>query len=149
MTSVEEAFFLSKMYVCLSVGYLTYQQQASESHGLICSDKRTYFYTEVEVADQAFYLTRSQYTDTRSTSPNADPISPGAWQGSHWSAKFEVTGMTRPGKNAQGASGNRAKRSISSSNSILTPNQPVPALTLYRQAPGWVTNGVPNLKSPV
>ena len=23
---------------------------------------------------------------------------PGAWQGSNWSANFEVTGMTRPGK---------------------------------------------------
>ena len=32
------------------------------------------------------------------TSPSADPITPGARQGSHWSAKFEVTGMTRPGK---------------------------------------------------
>ena len=32
------------------------------------------------------------------TSPSADPIMPGAWQGSHWSANFEVTGMTRPWK---------------------------------------------------
>ena len=32
------------------------------------------------------------------TSPSADPIPPGAWQGSHWSANVEVTGMTRPGK---------------------------------------------------
>ena len=54
--------------------------------------------TEVEVADQIFYLTQSQYTDTGLTSPSTDPIMPGAWQGSHWSANFEVTGMTRPGK---------------------------------------------------
>ena len=33
-----------------------------------------------------------------------DPITPGAWEGSHWSAKFEFTGMTRPRKNP-GASG--------------------------------------------
>ena len=36
-----------------------------------------------EVADPTFYLTRSQYTDTGLTSFGADPITPGAWQGSH------------------------------------------------------------------
>ena len=36
-----------------------------------------------KVADQTFYLTQSQYTDTTPTSPSADPITPGAWQGSH------------------------------------------------------------------
>ena len=58
----------------------------------------TYWHTETEVADQTFYLTQSQYTDNGPTSPCTDPIMPGAWQGSHWSANFEVTGMTRPGK---------------------------------------------------
>ena len=53
---------------------------------------------EIQVADPTFYLTQSQYTDTGPTSPSADPITPGAWQGSHWSANFEVTGMTRPRK---------------------------------------------------
>ena len=48
---------------------------------------------------QTFYLTQSQYTDTGPTSPSADPITPGAWQGSHWSANVCVTGMTRPWKN--------------------------------------------------
>ena len=43
---------------------------------------------EIEVADQSFYLTQSQYTDTVPTSPSTDPIMPGAWQGSHWSANF-------------------------------------------------------------
>ena len=52
----------------------------------------------LEVADQTFSLTQSQYTDTGPTSPSADPITPGAWQSSHWSSDFEVTGMTRPGK---------------------------------------------------
>ena len=55
-------------------------------------------HTEIEVADPTFYLTRLQYTDTGSTSPSADPTTPGAWQGSHWNANLEVTGMTRPGK---------------------------------------------------
>ena len=33
---------------------------------------------------KAFHLTQSQYTDTGPTSPRTDPITPGAWQGSHW-----------------------------------------------------------------
>ena len=74
--------------VCLLVGCLTSQQQASASQGRICSDKFTCCHTEIEVADQTFYLTQSQYTDTGPTSRSADPISPGAWQGSHWSANF-------------------------------------------------------------
>ena len=37
---------------------------------------------------KTFYLTQSQYTDTGPTSASADPIMPGAWQGSHWSANF-------------------------------------------------------------
>ena len=80
------------------VGRLTSQQQASVSQGRICSDSFTCCHTEIEVADQTFYLTQSQYTDTRPTSPSNDPIKPGAWQGSQWSANFKVTGMTRPGK---------------------------------------------------
>ena len=80
------------------VGCLTSQQQASVSQGWICSDNFTCCHTEIEVADQTFYLTQLQYTDTGPTSPSADPIMPGAWQGSHWSANFSVTGMTRPGK---------------------------------------------------
>ena len=59
-------------------------------------------HTEIEVADQTFHLTQSQYTDTGPTSPSTDPISPGAWKGSHWSANFEVTGMTRPGNSIRG-----------------------------------------------
>ena len=54
--------------------------------------------TQIQVADPTFYLTQSQYTDTGPTSPSADPIMPGTWQGIHWSANFEVTGMTRHGK---------------------------------------------------
>ena len=78
---------------CLFVCCLTSQQHASVSEGRICTDKFTCCHTEIEVADPTFYLTQSQYTDTRPTSP---PIMPGAWQGNNWSANFEVTGMTRP-----------------------------------------------------
>ena len=94
--------------VCLLVDCLTSQQQASVSQGRICTDDFTCCHTEIEAADQTFHLTQSQYTDTRPNSPSADPITPGAWQGSHWSANFEVTGMTRPRKNP-GASGIRTR----------------------------------------
>ena len=83
------------------VGCLTSQQQASVSQGRICEDNVTCCHTEIQVADPTVYLTQSQYTDTGLTSPSADPITPGAWQGSHWSANFEVTGMTRPRKNSR------------------------------------------------
>ena len=73
---------------CWLVGCLTSQQHASVSQGRICSDNFTCCHTEIQVADQTFYLTQSQYTDTGPTSPSADPITPGAWQGSHWSANF-------------------------------------------------------------
>ena len=90
------------------VGCLTSQQHASVSQGRICSDKFTCCHTEIQVADQTFHLTQSQYTDTGPTSPSADPTTPDAWQGSHRSANFEVTGMTRPRKNP-GASGIRTR----------------------------------------
>ena len=69
---------------CLLVGCLTSQQHASVSQGRVCSDNCTCCHTEIEVADQTFHLTQSQYTDTGPTSPSTDPITPGAWQGSHW-----------------------------------------------------------------
>ena len=69
----------------LSVGCLTSQQHASVSQERICSNNFTCCHTEIKVADQTLHLTQSQYTDT---SPSTDPISPGAWQGSPWSANF-------------------------------------------------------------
>ena len=76
-----------KVFVCcLLVGCLTSQQHASVSQGRICTDNFTCCHTEIEAADQTFHLTQSQYTDTGPTSPSADPITPGAWQGSHWTA---------------------------------------------------------------
>ena len=92
----------------LLVGCLTSQQHASVSQEQICSDNFTCCHTEIEVADQTFHLTQSQYTDTGLTSPSTDPITPGAWQGSHWSAIIQDTGMTRPPKNP-GASGIRTR----------------------------------------
>ena len=70
------------------------QQHASVSESRSGSGKFTCCHTEVEVADQTFYLTQSQYTDTRPSNPSADPMMPGAWQGSRWSVNFEVTGVT-------------------------------------------------------
>ena len=98
----------TKLWVCLLAGCLTSQQHASVSQGRIFQDKFTCCHTEIEFADQTFYLTQSQYTDTGPTNLSADPIMPGAWQGSHWSAIFKVTNMTRPRKNL-GASGSRTR----------------------------------------
>ena len=84
---------------CWFVGCSTSQQHASVSQGRICSDNCTCCHTETELADHIFHLTQSQYTDTGQTSPSTDPITPGAWQGSHCRADFSVTGMTRPRKN--------------------------------------------------
>ena len=61
----------------LLVGCLTSQRHTSASQGRICSDNFTYCHTEIEVADQSFYLTQSQYTDTGPTSPSIDPITAG------------------------------------------------------------------------
>ena len=80
--------FTSNLQFCLFVGCLTSQQHASVSQGPICSDNLTCCHTEMEVADQTFHLIQSQYADTGPTSPSTDPITPGAWQGSHWSANF-------------------------------------------------------------
>ena len=82
-------------------GFLTSQQHASVSQGRIRTVNFTCCHTEIEVADETFCLTQSQYTDTGPTSPSADPIMPSAWQGSQWSGNFEVTGMTRPRQNSQ------------------------------------------------
>ena len=90
-----------QLFVGLLGGCLTSQQHASVSQGRICTDNFTCCHTEIEVTDPTFHLTQSQYTDTGPTNPSPDPITPGAWQGSHWSANFEVTGMTRPRKKSR------------------------------------------------
>ena len=92
----------------LFAGCLTSQQHASVSQGRIYSDKCMCCHTEIEVADQTFQLTQSQYTDAGPTSPRTESTMPDSWQGSHWSANFQVTGMTRPWKNSV-ASGIRTR----------------------------------------
>ena len=47
-----------------------------------------------EAVDQTPYLTQSRYTDIWPTSPRADPVTPGVWQGIHYSTHVWVTGMT-------------------------------------------------------
>ena len=102
--SAQQSTFLNSLSAllacvpCLLVGCITSQQHASVSQGRMYTDNFTYWPTEIEVAGQTFYITQSQYSDTRPTSPNTDPIMPGAWQGSQWSANFYSTGMTWPGK---------------------------------------------------
>ena len=90
------------MFVGWLLACLTSQQQANVSQGRIRSDNFTCCHTEVETADQTVYLTQQQYAYTGPPSPSSDPITPGAWQGSHCSANVLVTGMTRPGKIACG-----------------------------------------------
>ena len=55
-------------------------------------------HTEIEVADQTFHLTLLQYTDTGQTGPSIDIITPGAWQGSHWSPIIKSLVWLDPGK---------------------------------------------------
>ena len=67
---------------CLFVGWvLTSHHHTSVSQGWICSDDCTCCDTRIEIADQSFYFTLSQYTDTGPASPSADLITPGARQG--------------------------------------------------------------------
>ena len=91
------SFKYDQLFICC----LMSQQHASVSQGRICSDNFTRCHTEIEVAGQTFHLTQSQYTGIAPTSPSTRPITPGAKQGSHWSANFWVTGMTRPRKKSQ------------------------------------------------
>ena len=86
------------LFVGCLLACLTSQQNAGVSQGQICSDNCTWCHTEREVADQIFCLTQLQYNDTEPTSHSADPIAPGVWQGSHWSAHCQCTGVTRTGK---------------------------------------------------
>ena len=74
---VQRLVYLECKICSLFVGCLTSQQHASVSQGRICSDNFMCCHTEIEVADQTFHLTQSQYTDTGPTSPSTDRITPG------------------------------------------------------------------------
>ena len=91
--------------VAVISGRLRSQQHASVSQGRICSDEFTCCHTETEVADQTFHLTQSQYTDTGSTSFNAETITPAACQGSHWSAISLVSGFRDGGGRGEDGGG--------------------------------------------
>ena len=73
MTAYRDNHERCGMYGCcccrLLLGCLASRQRASVSHGPICPDKCTCCHTEIEVVDEMFYLTQSQYTDTGPTSP--------------------------------------------------------------------------------
>ena len=56
-----------RQFVCWLVGCLLSQQRAGVSQ--ICEDRFTCCHTEIDVAEQTFCLTQSQYTGP--TSPNA------------------------------------------------------------------------------
>ena len=71
MKKISPGWFVGCLLNVPATGY-------SVSQGRICSDNFTCCHTEIEVADQTFYLTQSQYTDTVLTSPSADPITPAA-----------------------------------------------------------------------
>ena len=116
----------------LFVGCLKSQQQASVSQGRICSDNFTCCHSEVEAADPTFYLTQSQYTDTRPSSPSADPITPGAWQGSHWSAIVQVSGMTRPGKSPSPADSNTGSSALEADTLTTRPTRMSSKQRLYK-----------------
>ena len=122
----QDVFIPGHRHVCW---LLTSHQHASESQGRIYSNNCASSHTETEVADQTFHLTQSQYADTGPTSPSADSITAGAWQGCRWSANFQVTGMTRPGKKS------RRKRDSNSGSSAFEAD----ALTTWptRRSPAW------------
>ena len=74
--------FVVLLVACFITSQRVYLRDGSDQAFFTCC------HVEIEVADPTFRLTQSQYTDTGPTSPSADPITPGAWQGSHWSANF-------------------------------------------------------------
>ena len=78
------------LLLLLVVGCLASPQHASISQGRICSHNCTHCHTEIEDANQTFYLTQSQYTDT-------GPIRPyDARRLARWPLEYQsyVPGMT-------------------------------------------------------
>ena len=79
------------------------------SQKLNCFDSFTCCCTDTETTDQTCYLTRSQYTETGTTSCSADHITWGIWQGSQQMSRLQVAGMTWPElRNRQKCQWNRA-----------------------------------------
>ena len=82
----------------LSVAWWTAERPSkmlSASQGPICSYSCTFCNTEIGVADQTYYPTQSQNTDTWPTSPSTDPTLSGVWQGSPKQHQFlTLSGLT-------------------------------------------------------
>ena len=87
------------------IACLASQQHVSVSQRQICADNCTLCHTETEAADPTCYLAKSQCTDIGPTSPCAGTITPGTWQGNHWSPHSYVTDMTLPCKIPVGKAG--------------------------------------------
>ena len=91
-------------------------------------------HSETDVADQTFYLTQSQYTDTGSISPSADAITPGAWQGSHWRTSFSVTALIRPGKRSTAKMGIEPRSAAHEAGHLTSTSSPSsPGKVKYRR----------------
>ena len=72
---------LKLFVVCLKLFVVCLKSQQSGPKEQICSENCTCCLTGIEVADQTFYLTQSQCTGTGPTTPKADRMTPGVWQG--------------------------------------------------------------------
>ena len=68
----------------------------SVSHRRICLHNYAWYHSEIEAAEQACYLTHSQCTDARPTSPSTDPMTQGVWQGSHKRTSLHSSQMPLP-----------------------------------------------------
>ena len=60
--------------VAVVVSYFLMFNAQPTCSGIVCL-----LAAEIEVADQTFHLTQSQYTGIGPTSPSTDPITPGVW----------------------------------------------------------------------
>ena len=77
----EHDFVLILLLLFFGWLYALVTSQCISGTDLLC----TCCHTQIEVVDQTIYLTQSRFTDTGPISPSADPMTPGAWQDSHWS----------------------------------------------------------------
>ena len=108
------------LYKNLFFGCSTSQPHAHVSQGQISSNNCTCCHIETDIADQTCHPSQLRYTNTEPASPSADPITPGSWQGSHWSTTFQVTGMTPPGKIPVGKAGFKHRSATLEVNALTT-----------------------------
>ena len=70
--------YMAVVFVGWLVACLVSQQHACGTQGQICPDNLTCCHIEIEAADQTFYLTQSQYTDTMPGGPDVSDSATGA-----------------------------------------------------------------------